>query len=81
MKLKLREGWVMGMQGDGCYWYGKTSDDKAFTLSAYTEFGCYAGVKVCPEHNGKVIWICTTMEMAHESLVDNGFESPFEVVE
>lgn len=80
MKLKLKEGWVMGMHDDGSQWCGKTSDEKAFTVSVFYEFGCYAGVKVCPEHNGKVMWICKTIEMAHKSLVDFGFESPFEVV-
>lgn len=80
MRLKLKADWVMGTQDDGCYWYGKTSDEKAFTLSAFTEFGCYAGVAVCPEHNGKIMWTCASMEMAHKSLVDNGFESPWEEV-
>jgi len=26
------------------------------------------------------VWICETIKMAHKYLVDNGFESPWEVV-
>lgn len=76
MKLVLRNGWVMGVQDNGCYWYGKTSDNKAFTVAEY-----FDGVAVSPEGTGQITWICETVEMAHKSLADNGLESPWEVVE
>ena len=76
MKLKLREGWLMAWDNNGCYWYNKTADPTKFTVAEWHD----KRILVDPRGTGETVWICDNIKRAHKSLGDFGFESPWEAV-
>lgn len=77
MKLKLREGWV-AVENDTLVtrFWGKTSNPTKFTVAEWHD----KRILVDPRGAGEAVWICDNIKMAHKSLVDFGFESPWEEV-
>lgn len=77
MKLKLREGWV-AVENNTLVtrFWGKTSNPTKFTVAEWHD----KRILVDPRGTGETVWICDNIKMAHKSLVDFGFESPWEAV-
>jgi hypothetical protein len=75
VNLKLKEGWV-AVENDTLVvrFWGKTTNPTKFTVAEWHD----KRILVDPMATGEALWICDTIKMAHKSLVDNGFESPWE---
>jgi hypothetical protein len=77
MKLKLKTDWPT-VENDALIVrvWGKTADPTKFTVAEW-----YDGrILVDPRGTGEAVWLCDSIKMAHKSLVDSGFESPWEEV-